>query len=358
MARDGIRTLRPMLRYFLLLCVLGLSGQAALGQPDSAKYSVSSRHEQGRAVYNFYCYQCHGYAGNAKTLASSFLDPKPRNFTATNPDHLSREQMITTLYEGRDGTAMVGFSSVLQDDEINAVVEYIRTEFMSGEKSGLVYHSSENGWDNHERYAAAFPYATGEIPLERKWDQLTTEQQNGKRLYMTACISCHDRGNMKESGEIWDLRPLSYPRKHYSHTQPDSISGASPYAVHDQSPATAGLSPQAQQGEDLFQINCAFCHAADGTARNWIGRFLEPHPRDLTTDQLLQRNMEELRQVVLEGLPGTSMPAWKHVLNKNEIDAIFAYLRHLYLTAPIRAGNQKSVQPSAQPSFLVWRKKD
>ena len=329
-----------MSRYLLCLCVLFLPGLPVFSQVDAANSPLAATHDQGRAVYNFYCYQCHGYAGDAKTLASSFLNPQPRNFTATDPTHLSREQMIITLHEGRIGTAMVSFSSALQDDEITAVVDYIRTEFMSGEESRLVYHSPENGWENHGRYAAAFPFAKGEIPLDRKWEQLTVEQQEGKRLYMTACISCHDRGNVIETGEIWDLRPLSYPRKHYSHTQPDSISGASPYAVHDRPPPTDGLSPLAQQGEVLFQTNCAFCHAADGTGRNWIGRFLEPHPRDLTTSLILQRDMVTLRQIVLEGLPGTSMPAWKHVLNESEIDAIFVYLKQAHSQKPTQKANQ------------------
>ena len=347
-----------MFRYLLCLFVFCLPGLPVFAQQESANSSGTAIHDQGRAVYNFYCYQCHGYAGDAKTLASSFLNPQPRNFAATDPAHLSREQMITTLREGRDGTAMVSFSSVLQDHEITAVIDYIRTEFMSGEKSRLVYHSPENGWVNHERYAAAFPFAKGEIPLDRKWEQLTAEQQQGKRLYMTACISCHDRGNLQADGEIWDLRPLSYPRKHYSHTQPDSISGASPYAVHDRPPPAEGLSPLAQQGEALFQINCAFCHAADGTARNWIGRFLEPHPRDLTTSQILKRDMETLRKVVLEGLPGTSMPAWKHVLNEAEIDAIFAYLRHLYATTPVITGKQEFIRAPTPSTVLTWQKQN
>jgi cytochrome c oxidase cbb3-type subunit 3 len=333
-----------------------LTGLPAYSQQFTANQSVSPTHEQGRAVYNFYCYQCHGYAGDAKTLASSFLNPQPRNFTITDSTSLSREQMITTLQNGREGTGMVSFASVLQDSEIAAVVDYIRSEFMSGNKSGLVYHTPENGWENHQRYAAAFPFADGEIPLNRKWEELSPDEQEGKRLYMTACISCHDRGNAQDDGDIWELRPLSYPRKHYSHTTPDAISGASPYAVHDQPPVAEGLGPLAKEGEALFQINCAFCHAADGTARNWIGSFLEPHPRDLTTSQILQRNMESIRQVVLEGLPGTSMPAWKYVLNEDQIDSIFAYLRHLYAKETKQDKDNDSAPSSSQSSVLMWRK--
>jgi len=120
----------------------------------------------------------------------------------------------------------------------------------------------------------------------------------------------------------------AYPREHYDHTRPlDNISGASPYAMHDRPPVTAGLAPLEQRGERLFQINCAFCHAADGTARNWIGSFLEPHPRDLTSSAILKRDNYSLKHVIKEGLQGTSMPAWKANLNDDQIDDIIAYLK-------------------------------
>ena len=341
---------------FLLLLISGVISLSAFSQPEPMETTQKATHEKGRAVYNYYCYQCHGYAGDANTLATSFLQPKPRNFTATSISQLNREQMIITLQQGRDGTAMVSFNSVLDTSEINAVVEYVRTEFMSGEKPKLLYHTPANGWENHDRYASAFPFANGELPLDTHWEDLTLNQQQGKRLFMNACISCHDRARVKDEGDIWDLRPLSYPRKHYTHTQPmDSISGASPYALHDQLPQADGLSEIAKHGESLFQMNCAFCHAADGTSRNWIGSFLEPHPRNLTSRDILQRDTEDLRQVVLEGLTGTSMPAWKHVLNEAEVDAILEYLRQINKAPSKQITKQLVTQPTPQSSSPHWR---
>ena len=282
----------------------------------------------GKAVYDFYCYQCHAYAGNAQTLASTFLDPRPRNFTAADPDTLSRERMINSVTGGRTGTAMVSFETVLSTTEIAAVVDYIRSEFMQGDGPESIYHTAANGWESHERYAAAFPFASGEIPLDTDWETLTPSQQQGKRLFMTACISCHDRARVTDEGSVWELRPLSYPRRHYSHTSPpDSVSGASPYAVHDVQPRLEDPTEAEHRGEVLYQQNCAFCHAADGTARNWIGSFLEPHPRDLTNLQFSPAELQRLRTVIQQGLPGTSMPAWKDVLDEEQIGDILAYLR-------------------------------
>ena len=347
----------PGSREFCLLVsgVLALTGAAAARQ-DQAPGTITEEYRQGKAVYNFYCYQCHAYAGDARTLASTFLDPKPRNFTASDPDELNREQMVDAITNGRAGTAMVSFGDVLDSRKIQAVVDFIRREFMQGERPALIYHTAENGWENHQRYAIAFPFASGELALDTPWEELTAAQRQGKRLFMDACISCHDRARVRDEGTIWELRALSYPRKHYDHSRPlDNVSGASPYAVHDKPPLIDGLSPAVHRGERLFQVNCAFCHAADGTARNWIGSFLEPHPRDLTSSAIQKRSNSSLKHVIKEGLQGTSMPAWKEILDDRQIDDIIAYLKQGLAGDEINGAlvpANSDYQPSAAPRWL------
>ncbi|MEN8763618.1 MAG: cytochrome c [Thiogranum sp.] len=312
---------------WLLAGVMALATAAGARQDQSAA-RVTAHYEQGKAVYNFYCYQCHAYAGDARTLASTFLDPKPRDFTASDPEKLHSGKMVNAVTHGRAGTAMVSFADVLDSREIEAVVDFIRSEFMQGTRPALIYHTPENGWQNHQRYAVAFPFASGELPLDTPWEELTAAQRQGKRLFMDACISCHDRARVRNEGTIWELRSLSYPRRHYDHTRPlDLISGASPYALHDQPPVSDGLSPAEHRGARLFQVNCAFCHAADGTARNWIGSFLQPRPRDLTSPAIRKRSRSSLKSVIRTGLQGTSMPAWKDILDDGQIDDIIAYLQ-------------------------------
>jgi cytochrome c oxidase cbb3-type subunit 3 len=86
-----------------------------------------------------------------------------------------------------------------------------------------------------------------------------------------------------------------------------------------------------REGERLFQNNCAFCHAADGTGRNWIGTFLDPSPRDLTdSDFMSALTRERLHEAIRRGVPGTSMPAWGSVLAKQEIEAIVAYIHRVF----------------------------
>ncbi len=267
-------------------------------------------------------------------MASSFVSPPPRDFTLTSPDQLKRDDMIIAVSQGKPATAMMGFSHVLNATEIEAVVDFVRQEFMIDKKINTTYHTVENGWKNHQQYAAAFPFALNEVPLDRPWDELTPLLQQGKRLFMSACVTCHDRARVESEGAIWESRPLSFPRNNYSHKTPtkvDAKSGATPYSVHEIAPVIASLNEQEKQGEQLFQQNCAFCHSADGTGKNWIGSFLDANPRDLTAASMKSATVEELTQVIRDGLPGTTMSAWKSVLNEGQIQVIVKYVMRAFI---------------------------
>jgi len=312
---------------------------AAAATPAARDGATEARHEAGRKVYNFRCYFCHGYSGDAKTLAATYLAPKPRDFTRDDENAMTREQMLAAVRDGTPGTAMKGFAKVIPAQEIELVVDFVREEFMRRKAVNTRYHTVDNGWPDHERHKVAFPFATGEIPLDRTWEQLSPTEQRGKRLFLSTCVSCHDHARTEDPGPAWGGRPLSYPRNHFDPgdytgappTKVDAITSASPYKLHDVIPEVGGLTAVEKRGETLYQANCAFCHAATGTGKNWIGSFMEPHPRDLT-DPAFMRDMTHARlaNTIREGLPNTSMPAWKSVLEADEIDAIVAYVSRVF----------------------------
>ena len=166
---------------FNLPALAGLVLILLLSQPSlaTAQWPAASSdyHEQGRAIYNFRCYFCHGYSGDARTLTTSFINPPPRNFKATGLHELSREQMVTAVTDGKPGTAMTSFSRVLNGSEIETVVDFIRAEFMRDQLVNTRYHTAANGWSNHERYQDAFPFATGQIALDAPWSELDERQK-------------------------------------------------------------------------------------------------------------------------------------------------------------------------------------
>ena len=296
-------------------------------------------HEQGRAIYNFRCYYCHGYSGDAKTLAATLVDPPPRNFAALAPAQLPRERMLAAVRDGVAGTAMAGFGRTLSAREIELVVDFVRDEFIRNKAPNTRYHTAENGWPGHERYRAAFPFATGELALDTRWEALTPAQQAGKRLYLSACISCHDRARVNNAGAPWALRGVSYPPGNYEMHEEGYGGNAAdhapdpddPYEKHETPPALAGLAPHEQLGEIVFQSNCAFCHAANGSGQNWIGSFLDPSPPDFRRPDVMQAlTRERLLAATREGIADSSMPAWKAVLSEREIDAVVAYMERAW----------------------------
>lgn len=297
--------------------------------PAAASVDPGMSFTDGKAIYRFYCYQCHAYSGNARTLSSTYLDPKPRDFTDETAESLPVERMLDAVRNGRPGTAMVNFDSVLTERQIEMVVSYIRDELLGKTDSTEKYHSPENGWENHEQYRAAFPFVEGTIPLNTPLAELNEEQRAGRVLYESACVSCHDQPLSGGGRATWEPRAVSFPRRHYSHRDAplDVVSSASPYARHEVPVVPENMTKQQSLGLRLYQDNCAFCHAPDGTGMNWIGSFLEPRPRDFTSaDFVLYEAPDAFREIVKKGIPNTSMPAWRHVLTEEEIDAIVSYI--------------------------------
>ena len=295
--------------------------------------------EAGRKIYNFRCYYCHGYSGNAQTVATSFLNPPPVDFTGAKAAKFTPEHVVTVLRDGKTGTAMPSFRNTLNEMEMAQVAAFVVDEFVRRKAINTLYHTEKNGWPNHGRYQAAFPFATGEIPMTRPWEELSEEQMRGKRLFLNGCVTCHDRGGSREgSRATWDARPLSYPRNNFSFTplpKLDAISSASPYALHDMPLKVEGMTPLERKGQKLWKDNCAFCHAVDGTGKNWIGSFMEPHARNLRDPAVMgAMTRARLREAIREGLSGTSMPAWKSVLNNKEISALIAYISKAFHPLP------------------------
>nr|WP_241242414.1 cytochrome c [Thalassotalea sp. G2M2-11] len=312
-----------MIRVIFYYCLYIFSGAILATEKTTGDDALS----EGRKIYNYRCYYCHGYSGNANTLAARFLEPKPRDFVNSSLENLTREQMISVVTHGKKNTAMTGFTKFLSDNEIALVVDFVRQEFMTNKRENTRYHTAENGWKNHNKYQIAFPFATGEIALDVKQESLTEQQKLGLQLYLTSCITCHDNSRVEEAGDIWQTQSISYPRNNYSFTNFDGMTGASTYQKHDTFPLLKTESAQVKQGEKLYRDNCAFCHAMDGSGQNWIGSFLDNKPQNLGDATFMSNiNKEVLKTMIKKGKTNTSMPAWESVLSEQQIDAIISYI--------------------------------
>jgi cytochrome c oxidase cbb3-type subunit 3 len=183
----------------IALATLSACGQYERATPSPA--ATSAEHEAGRRIYNYRCYFCHGYSGDARTLAARMIEPLPRDFTQT--PGLNEERVASVLRTGIPGTAMTPFTQVLTESEIATLARFVVTEFVTNKSPNTHYHTVANGWPNHERYAVAFPFATGAIPLDRPAGELSAAERSGRRLFMDSCITCHDRSNVLDIGTAW-----------------------------------------------------------------------------------------------------------------------------------------------------------
>ena len=88
--------------------------------------------EVGRDIFFKHCKACHGNKGDGNTFAANVLNPPPKNFISDkSKQELTKKRMLESVAKGRKGTAMMPWKSLLSQQEIQAVVEYIRKEFMS-----------------------------------------------------------------------------------------------------------------------------------------------------------------------------------------------------------------------------------
>ncbi len=281
-------------------------------------------------------------------MAAQQLDPPPRNFVQS--PGLTLDKILSTLEHGVSGTGMKSFKNVLSAEERRDVAVFVLEEFVRRGAPNTAYHTVENGWpDHHAKYAAAYPFVRGGASLDTPLDTLDNTARAGRALFLDSCITCHEPRNT--ANPTIEAFPLSHMGTVVRGKEVDAISHASTYAGHDVPPVIEGLNAQETKGKAIYDQNCAFCHAADGTAKNWIGAFLQPHPRNFTDiTQVAELDHARIEKAVRRGLANTSMPAWGAVLSDEEIAAVISYVERAFLTPTRAAARAEAERLDARPA--------
>ncbi len=92
----------------------------------------------------------------------------------------------------------------------------------------------------------------------------------------------------------------------------------------------------AAQGKVIYEKKCALCHGTEGKGDGPGAVHLDPKPRDFTKGKYKIRATAsgkpptdaDLFRIITEGMPGTSMPAWKTLPEKDRWNLV-AYLKTL-----------------------------
>jgi cbb3-type cytochrome c oxidase subunit III len=155
----------------LLACILLLcAGGAMAGEHHTF---IPGQTRPGKFIFHNYCSVCHGDKGDGQSRAREGLDPPPRNYTTPEAAlELTRERMISSVTNGRPGTAMIAWGKELSPKEIEGVVDYVRSTFM---KLGN--------------------QAAGSRP--RPNDKLLASR--GGVIYLKSCAMCHGETGTRET---------------------------------------------------------------------------------------------------------------------------------------------------------------
>lgn len=108
---------------------------------------------------------------------------------------------------------------------------------------------------------------------------------------------------------------------------------AAPFAVFLIVTPTAAASVEA--GQTVYERWCGWCHGEKGDGNGPAARYLMPKPRDFTLGLFKYKataggsppSDEDLGRIVADGMPGTSMPGWKDLLNDTERRDVIAFIK-------------------------------
>lgn len=172
----------------LVVAGLMLGGLFVSSQVVAAEVA---RNQSAKGVAELYlknCSVCHGERGDAQTRTQSGLSPKPRDFTTADAAmDLTRERMIEAVTNGRPGTAMVAHKGRLSKEQIAALVDYIRANFMR-------------------------------VPVAEQTG-MPESVSLGEKIYTKNCSVCHgDKGNTA----YWAKNGLNPPPKDFTSPQAQS----------------------------------------------------------------------------------------------------------------------------------------
>lgn len=252
--------------------------------------SIASDGSKGRQIYARVCSVCHGDRGTGSMWASANLRPAPRDFSTPQAKaELSRDRMIAAVAAGRPGTAMNGYGNRMSKEDMEAVVDYIRTAFMRVEGTPGISGT----------------HARGIPAAEAKAAEKAEKAGKDKSVQVAAAAPATPAAPAPSPAAVKAAMALPLPN---------------------------GLKGDAAAGRKFYDANCATCHGVKGDGQGPRAYFINPKPRVFTSaDSRAILSRPVLFAATSEGRRGSEMPAWDKVLTPQEIADVSEYVFRAFI---------------------------
>lgn len=306
-------------------------------------------------IFKNNCSVCHGDHGDGRSRASTSLVPPPRNFTTASD--LTREKMIATVTHGKPGTAMMAWKTQLNEKQIEAVVDYVRSNFMQEaierhlSSGGLVYghncascHGNKGqgvkpSWFKAAPRSFSSPQAATELNRERMIAAVTKGVPDTAMTGYADKLSTYQIESVvdyiREALMVVTSAPVS--TSEIIPQTPATVAASKTPTVDMSLPLPNGMVGDPRLGEQFFMGNCATCHGKLGNGQGQRAYFMTSKPRNFQDD--LSRatlNRPVIFSAVTQGRPGTEMPAWGKVLSKQEIANVTEFVFQTFIQPGIK----------------------
>jgi mono/diheme cytochrome c family protein len=110
----------------------------------------------------------------------------------------------------------------------------------------------------------------------------------------------------------------------------------------------------------LYRRHCAHCHGISGDGQGPTAAILNPYPRDYRrgifkfkgTYSASKPTDEDLRRIILNGVPGTAMPAFA-LLPPDEVDSLVEYVKYLSMRGQMESALEEYIASDIDPDEKV-----
>lgn len=165
--------------------------------------STESGPVSGKTLYGMFCSACHGLTGGGDGPAATTIPDRPRDFrdepfryVSTTDGGPTQEDLIRTISTGR-GIEEMSKDPHFTDDEVQALVEYVRSLARSGLEEKLTKafaNDPDTTKEDIEEIAVERTKPGEPLQVTEPGPRFEVDLDRAKQLFSENCASCHGPG--------------------------------------------------------------------------------------------------------------------------------------------------------------------